>query len=281
MDAQTVLSLGLADLELALELGEYDFSGYVPRDAVDAVLLYVWHALGDPRGDIRWRAKHAMRFYLTFGVESVSSRLNRIATEGGSSSYRDEELPFYAMHAQESLLVVIERALLDGAGDMERLLPFLIATQEGMPQHVRCGLQIHRICELLEQSGQGSQLDQLWLRTGHELGPSVELGRYQRARIPKPYQLGAPSSRYQIHFDLDEQWVAGLTESFDVSHEEVLDMISVVVIDEWNHVVGPRGFTTPVASLKRLLVTRCIFRNMILRWWRITITISRTMHSWL
>lgn len=243
-DAARVLRDAVAtfEIELGASLGEN--SSETAAVAIDdAVANYLWAALGDTRSTVRWLAAHAVRTIIEVGLETVVKALGSAVLRGGSAGYADERFVFYEMNAAEWFLIAVERVARDYPDHVIALKPAIVEISFRYPDHATIQRHCNSISRWLNSpSGWSTGTD--W---SAELAPPEALHSWDRPRPPAPMMKGAPRSEYRFHFDFDEYVIGRLSGAFVVSHQEVLDAASQLILDEW----GWRGTDGGVEDLRR------------------------------
>ncbi|WP_156916843.1 hypothetical protein [Leisingera aquimarina] len=117
VDAAEVLEFALEQMDFAMEAedgdGPWSTSLEPPSTATDSAIGFLWSALGSPDPSRRWRATHATRRVLEWCDDSYLEKLVAYAKRGEASAFQDARLPFYRLHANEWLLIALERVALD------------------------------------------------------------------------------------------------------------------------------------------------------------------------
>lgn len=228
-DAARALNNALAALDSALEIDAWsvrDVEIPAAQDIDSAVVSMVWCALADPRAGIRWRAIHAMRFLIVYGIDDAINALANVVAEGPGRGYTDTRFPFYGMHAVEGFLVAAERAAIEDPHRLAHLMPSIATLRASYPNHVR----IQSICrEIAVRCGDET------LARASEIArqPTEDVPPFKRRNAPKPYGRHAAKADFSFHFDFEEYAIAPLSESFSVEHQEVVHMMSGLILDEW------------------------------------------------
>jgi len=230
-----VLNSSLDALESALEIDQWTSSGiHVPTavDPASATIALIWAALADPRASLRWRAIHALRFVIVYAIEDAIEALASVVSGGRVAGFDDERFPFYEMHAVEGFLVAAERAALEAPDRLIPLVNSVATVRAKYPDHVL----IQAICN---QIGTHCGNDSLVRDSSLVRADTEDVPHFKRPRAPSAMGHDGASSEYSFHFDLDEQWIAPLTESFSVEHQEVVNAMSDLVLDEWSYRGSP------------------------------------------
>ncbi|MDR7188272.1 hypothetical protein J2Y46_001088 [Microbacterium sp. BE35] len=188
---------------------------------------FLWSALADPRGSMRWRATHAVRFLLEYRDEEFAYALAGLASAPDApGGFVESQFPFYRMHAVEALLVAIERAAVADPSAVVSLLSVVATLCAQHPDHLRIQ---HLGAQIGLHTGSPALAD-----TGIPLRPVRVVGWDDMPHAPRPWGHDAPTSEFQFHFDTDEYSLGPLSESFGVDHADTLNAASNLILDEWN-----------------------------------------------
>lgn len=212
--------------------------GISPRTAIEqtsadpidiAVANFLWAALGDPRSAVRWQAAHAVRTAIELGVSDVIVALGSAVMRGDAAGYADERFLFYEMSAAEWFLVALERVARDDPSTIDALVPAVIELSDRYPDHAL----IQRHCSSIARLA-STPIDRPigtdWKAT---LAEPVVLESWQRPTQPSPMMKGAPQGEHGFDSDFDEYVLGELTKALVITHQEVLDAASVLILDEW------------------------------------------------
>jgi hypothetical protein len=241
--AGRVLSEEVAWFEADLGIAPLTAIGRSPEDSIDvAVANFLWGALGDPRSAVRWQAAHAVRTAIELGVTDVIVALGSAVVRGYAAGYADERFPFYEMSAAEWFLIAVERVTHDNPAAIGALMSAVADLSNRYPDHAAIQRHCYSIARRVATSGSPS-VGTDWEA---QLAEPEVLESWHRPGHPNPMTKGAPRTEYRFHFDFDEYVLGKLTETFVITHQEVLDTASALILDEWgwrgngDHVEDPR-----------------------------------------
>lgn len=212
--------------------------GISPRTAVEqtsadpidiAVANFLWAALGDPRSAVRWQAAHAVRTAIELGASDVIDALNSAVVRGDAAGYADERFLYYEMSAAEWFLVAVERVARDDPSTIDALVPAVIELSDRYPDHAVIQEHCSSIARLIA-TPIGCSVGTDWKAT---LAESVALESWHRPTHPSPMMKGAPQAEHRFHSEIDEYVLGKLTEALVITHQEVLDAASALILDEW------------------------------------------------
>lgn len=212
--------------------------GISPRTAVEqtsadpvdiAVANFLWAALGDPRSAVRWQAAHAVRTAIELGAGDVVDALNSAVVRANAAGYADERFIFYEMSAAEWFLVAVERVARDDPSTIDAVVPAVIELNDRYPDHAMIQKHCSSIARLIA-TPIGCSVGTDWKAT---LAESVALESWHRPTHPSPMMKGAPQAEHRFHFDFDEYVLGKLTKALVITHQEILDAASALILDEW------------------------------------------------
>lgn len=228
--AAHVLSGALTAFERELGISPGTAIDRAPEGPIDtAVANYLWAALGDPRSAIRWQAAHSVRTAIELGVSDVVVALSSAVIRGNAAGYADERFQYYEMTAAEWFLIAVERVARDDPSATDALMDAVIELSDRYPDHAviqaHCSSIARLICIPVDRP-----IGTDW---NAELAEPVILESWHRPTHPSPMMKGAPQGEYQFQSDFDEYVLGELTKALVVTHQEVLDAASALILDEW------------------------------------------------
>lgn len=201
-----------------------------PADPIDiAVANLLWAALGDPRSAVRWQAAHAVRTAIELGASDVIDALNSAVVRGDAAGYADKRFLYYEMSAAEWFLVAVERVARDDPSTIDALVPAVIELSDRYPDHAVIQEHCSSIARLTP-TPIGRSIGTDWKGT---LAEPVALESWHRPTHPTPMIKGAPQAEHRFHSDFDEYVLGKLTKALVITHQEVLDAASALILDEW------------------------------------------------
>lgn len=228
--AARVLGEALTAFEGELGIGPRAAIELTRADPIDiAVANFLWAALGDPRSAVRWQAAHAVRTAIELGVSDVIVALGSAVIRGDAVGYADERFLFYEMSAAEWFLVAVERVARDDPSAIDALVSAVIELSDRYPDHAVIQEHCSSITRLTSTTI-GRSIGTDWSAA---LAEPMALESWHRPTCPSPMMKGAPQGEYRFDFDFDQYILGKLTEALVVTHQEVLDAASALILDEW------------------------------------------------
>lgn len=228
--AARVLGEAVASFEEELGIDPRTATGRTEADPIEvAVANFLWAALGDPRSAVRWQAAHAVRTAIEIGVRDVIAALGAAVLRSDTAGYSDERFPFYQMSAAEWFLVAVERVARDDPSAIDALIPAVTELSDRYPDHAA----IQRHCSSVARLAAAPAYRSMGTEWEATLAKPVVLESWRRPTRPDPMMKGAPQAEYRFHSDFDEYVLGMLTKTLVVTHQEVLDAASALILDEW------------------------------------------------
>lgn len=228
--AARVLGESLAAFEEEIGISPETILKRSSVDSIDvAVANFLWAALGDARSAVRWQAAHAVRTVIELCVNEVVVALASAAIRGDAAGYADECFPFYQMSAAEWFLISVERAARDDPSAIHSLMSAVVELSDRYPDHAAIQMHCSSIAQLAT-TPIGRSVGTDWKA---KIAESVALETWQRPTHPNPMMMGAPQAEYPFDSDFDEHVLGKLTESLVITHQEVLDAASELILGEW------------------------------------------------
>lgn len=116
-------------IELArnVEDGEWTSELYLENDEVEVSASLIWHRLGSPYAEERWRAGHSIRCLAKFNRwDTIESIVNKARNEK-PNSFLPSEFKFFYLHAKLWLLISLARLALDYPEEISNFKEFLFS----------------------------------------------------------------------------------------------------------------------------------------------------------
>lgn len=228
--AARVLGEALTTFEEELGIGPMAVAEQPPAEPIGtAVANFLWAALGDPRSAVRWQAAHAVRTAIEIDASDVIVALGSAVMRGDAVGYADERFLFYQMSAAEWFLVAVQRAAHDDPSAIDALMLAVIELSDRYPDHAVIQGHCSSVARLAA-SPAGRSVGTDWKAT---LAEPLVLESWHRPTHPSPMMKGAPQAEHRFDFDFDEYVLGKLTKALAITHQEVLDAASALILDEW------------------------------------------------
>lgn len=120
-----LLKSSSANLSASVKDGPWREGIYPSSDDVEIAGGLVWHLLGSPDSDDRWRAAHCIRTLANFGKWNVIDLLIDKFGTNHSHPFQAPEQPFYYLHARLWLLITLARLSIDYPTEIIRYVKLL------------------------------------------------------------------------------------------------------------------------------------------------------------
>jgi hypothetical protein len=204
-----------------------------PSSAEACVAGFIWAALGDASVATRWQAAHAVGVLVSLRQSAVLEALAQYATrELPVGPFVDQRLHFYDKHATVWLLTALERSA--AAPDRSGVMPFvplLLTMAMDDENHAVMRASVRNTLLSLQSSGIVT-LDAEIEATVRSANQPVALRRREHGQQPEP-ELASDEHDFRFFFDFGDYWCRPLAEVFDLAQEDVLNLASAVVTEDW------------------------------------------------
>ncbi|MGO6706256.1 hypothetical protein [Rhizobium johnstonii] len=201
-------------------------------DESEIVSSFLWHQLGSPHAEIRWRTAHALRRFAQVGQFGIFPKvLDRFALTS-SRPFGDRKLPFYPYHARHWLLLALDRIASDHAHRLAPLVADLQRMFTSEPDHVLLRYLLFSVLSKIEAAAPQPGL-QAFLNS---VAPSlVPIGFVQRAAAGprrldsykgRPVGVAKPADEVYLDYDFNKYQVDHLGRVFGVDTWQVHDAVS-------------------------------------------------------
>lgn len=210
-----------------------------PKDIVTAFTGLIWSALGSPRAEIRWRAAHCVRRLAEFGCETEIDALVEWMERDRADAFGGYNFPFYNLHACQYLLIALARVSIDNPQIVKRHSEiFARIALKDMPHILiqryaaQTAINIEKVFPKIYKDSVVKQLhqvgvSQLPVRVGKKYGDTVESYWHERGEVDK-------NLKFYHGYDFDRYWYEPLGEVFGISAEQVEELATEVIINEWH-----------------------------------------------
>jgi hypothetical protein len=239
-EAAEVLEFGISrfELHIASDYGDGEWAEWLqpPETVSDALVGFIWAALGSPDSAERWQAAHCVRRLVEFSCSRELSALLRWSQNGDVAAFGSHRFPFYRLHATLYLLIGLSRGAIDNPSP---LLPHASVLADmaltGMP-HVLIQRASASLALLLEKTSPGTYapgvLEGLH-QVGHSPFPVREVEKPEPTSISPtlfPNEHTVPD--IYLSWDFDDYWFNNLTHLFAVDRKEVIDSAKTIAVHD-------------------------------------------------
>jgi len=242
-EATEILDFALARFELHIDPQYADglWAEWLepPKGIVTAFTGLIWSALGSPRTEIRWRAAHCVRRLAEFGCETEIDALIQWTKRDKVDAFGGYNFPFYNLHARQYLIIALARVSIDNPLIVKRHSEvFSKIALKDMPHILiqkyaaQIAINIEKASPKTYKSNVVKQLHQVGVsqlpaRASKKYGDRVESYWHQRGEVDK-------SLKFYHGYDFDRYWYEPLAEVFGISAEQVEELATEVIINEWH-----------------------------------------------
>ncbi len=242
VQARELLEFSLARFELHME---DDFSDgkwaqwlQPPDNSSRALTGFIWSALGAPSSEIRWKAAHCVKQLGENGCQNEIDALVEWLNQDRVAAFGSNQFPFYNLHARLYLFVAFARLSIDRPELLlKNALLFSHYALDDMP-HILIQLFAAKIALNIEgafpATYETSVLD-LLLNVSNSPFSRKETKIYHE-NIPSCWHKDGKVNT-DLHFyhgyDFDRYWFEPLGRIFGVSGEQVEELATMVVVEDW------------------------------------------------
>lgn len=240
--ARGVLDFSLSRLEMHMEddFGDGQFSSRleIPDSSSMTVARFIWSALGSPFPEIRWKSVHSVRLLGENGCQTELDALIHCLTQENVQDFGSSEYPFYYLHAKLYLLMAFARlSKVNSEIFKKHSIIFSDIALNSMP-HILIQMHAKRIalnidsafCNIYEKK----VIDALQ-GIGHSLFEKkiVEDKREYESSIW--HVEGTVNSNIELYhgYDFERYWFAPLGKIFGIPEEQVEELATMIIVDEW------------------------------------------------
>lgn len=242
-EATELLDFALSRFELHIEPGYAD--GYwshllIPQEKIDSAFAgFVWSALGSPRTSTRWRAVHCVRRLAEAQCSNEINALIDWMKKDTVDAFGDNKFPFYNLHARLYLLISLARVSINNPHILLRHSDVFYKYALQSSPHLLIQKYASEIALNIEKAYLGTY-------TKEVVSSLRKVGKSRFAKIESENRWQTTDSYWHLHgeidtglsfhhgLDFDRYWFEPLGRVFGVSGEQVEDLTTDVVINEWN-----------------------------------------------
>lgn len=242
-EATDLLEFALSRFELHTDPGYADGSWsqlLIPPKKIDSAFTgFVWSALGSPRTSTRWRAVHCVRRLAEAQCSDEINALIDWMERDTVDAFGANKFPFYNLHARLYLLISLARVSINN--------PHILLQHSDVFYKYALQSSPHMLIQKYA-SDIALNIEKAYLGTyTKEVVNSLQtVGKSQFARIESEKSWDTTDSYWHdlgeidtnlsfLHgYDFDRYWFEPLGRVFGVASEQVEDLTTDVVINEWN-----------------------------------------------
>lgn len=199
---------------------------------------FVWSALGSPRTETRWRAAHCVRRLAEIGCEPEIDALIQWMESDSVNAFGSHKFPFYNLHARQYLLIALARASIDNPQILKHHhTVFSLHALENAPHiliqkfSAEIAFNIEKIFPNTYSRDIVEQLHQVCvsqLPTKEMDDSRDELESYWHIK-------GEVDTSLKLYhgYDFNRYWFDPLGGVFGISGNQVEELATEVVVNEW------------------------------------------------
>lgn len=242
-EATDLLEFALSRFELHIDPGYADGSWsqlLMPPEKMDSAFTgFVWSALGSPRTSKRWRAVHCVRRLAEAQCSDEIDALIDWMERDTVDAFGAKKNPFYNLHARLYLLISLARVSINNPHILLRHSDVFYKYALKSSPHMLIQKYASDIALNIEKAYLGTY-------TKEVVSSLQKVGKSQFAMIESENRWETTDSYWHVHgeidtnlsfhhgYDFDRYWFEPLGRVFGVSAEQVEDLTTDVVINEWN-----------------------------------------------
>ncbi|MDR3574177.1 MAG: hypothetical protein P4L50_09955 [Anaerolineaceae bacterium] len=209
-----------------------------PDDIRIAFTGFVWSSLGSPSAELRWRAAHSVRRLADLGCEREIDALMNWLESDPIGPFGSCEYPFYKLHACQYLFIALARVSLDN--------PYIIKPHQGVFTeyalerfpHILIQKFASEIALNIEKAFPGTyrkEIVEKLLQVGKSMLPIREIKNhnFEYQSTWKKKEKVDLKEKFYHGWDFDSYWFEPLGNVFGISREEVEELATEVIINEW------------------------------------------------
>lgn len=208
-----------------------------PEEISTALAGFIWSALGSPRMKIRWQAAHCVRRLAEMGCEREIDALIRWLESDTVGAFGNHKFPFYNLHARQYLLIALARVSVDNPQILKNhsaIFPkYAFSTPHILIQKFSTEIALN-IEKIFPGTYDGDVLAQF-----HQVGksqlPIRNTKNYHGKFESYWHAKGEVDTTLKFYhgWDFDRYWFEPLGEVFGISKEQVEELATEVLVNEW------------------------------------------------
>ncbi|WHX24914.1 hypothetical protein QNH47_12040 [Virgibacillus halodenitrificans] len=249
-NATELLEFGLSRFEVHID-DEYADGCWAdwlvpPKDINVAFAGFVWSALGSPKATIRWQAVHCVRRLAEANCISEIDALIYWMETDRVGAFGSNKFPFYNLHARLYLLIALARISIEIPQFLkDHKFTFSKMAIESVPHALiqkystEIALNIEKYFPNTYSNEVLSQLQMI----GKSQSPIKTVDRNDRG-IESYWHIKDEldtSLKFYHGYDFDRYWFGPLGDVFGISGQQIEELATNVIVNEWN-IVNDGGF---------------------------------------
>jgi len=240
--AQDVLNYSLKRFELHID--ELDADGHwdqslAPYESVTkSYCAFIVSALANPASEVRWQAVHVIHRFVQLGCVNELRFLFELYSQESAEAYGSESYPYYKFYAQTYFLIGIYRGCNNNPSSLlgfkDELLDIALNTEHLVIEKIASDIAL-KLSQIDEELYTEDQVEALQGVTKSRFAKNVfeTDGNFSPSGLSK-------SRSISFFIDFREYWAKPLAGVFNVSVEEIEEIASNIVVNEWNVSVDDR-----------------------------------------
>jgi len=208
---------------------------YPGGTAAQNVAEFVWSALGSPKTSERWCAAHCVRKLADFDCTAELQALVANIENTHAGAYCGRDFIFYHLTARQFLLIAFSHI---SHTRPHLLRPYVtVLTDIALThQHLLIQLAAANTALSIEEKLSGS-IDRATLQVLNGIGKPLEVRQvedyYRTDSIFHQQGSIDTSLKFRLDFDFEEDWLAPMGDVFGISGNQIAEIASNVIINEW------------------------------------------------
>lgn len=199
---------------------------------------FVWSALGSPRSSTRWCAVHCVRRLAEAQCRDEIDALIDWMERDTVDAFGASKFPFYNLHARLYLLISLARVSIDNLHILLHHSNVFYRYAVQSPPHMLIQKYAADIALNIEKAYPGTYLKEVvdaLQKVGKSQFDKVELKDRWETRDSYWHANETSDTSLNFHhgYDFDRYWFEPLGRVFGISSEQVEDLTTNVVINEW------------------------------------------------
>lgn len=259
--ARELLDYALSRLELHIDddYADGNWADWLtpPENLSETFAGFVWAALGSPRSEIRWRAAHCVRRLAEAECVAEIDALMKWMVRGEVGAFGSHKFPFYNLHARQYLLIALARVSIEHPQVLKHYSQvFGHYALENM-EHILIQKFSAEIALNIEKAFPNSYSSNV-VEQLHKIGvsqlPVRQTEHAYENNFPSPWhERGEVNSdlKFLHGWDFDRYWFEPLGHVFGIPRNQVEELATEVVVNEWHVETDGSFYADPRADIWR------------------------------